>query len=227
MSDVDTTTVPAGRRRGRYALTAATVVLTALGATALARGALDRPQPQPPLGSAAANASAPADGGATPEKLTTGPLMATSPPTRITIPALSASATVIGLGQQTDGSMEVPDDEKTVGWYTKAPTPGALGPAVLAGHVDLKGRPGTFAALSSLKAGDMVNLDRADGSMAMFEVTRIERYPKNKFPSTAVYGAIDHAGLRLITCGGIFDTTSGHYEDNIVVYAALKRAHMR
>ncbi len=68
-------------------------------------------------------------------------------------------------------------------------------------------------------------MTRSDSTMAMFAVTKVQRYPKNKFPSAAVYGAIDHAGLRLITCGGKFDNTSGHYEDNIVVYAALKRSH--
>jgi sortase (surface protein transpeptidase) len=151
--------------------------------------------------------------------------MATSAPTQVAIPALKVSASVIGLGQQADGSMQVPDDEKTVGWYTKAPTPGALGPAVLAGHVDLKGRPGTFAKLTSLKAGDQINVIRSDNTMAMFAVTKVDRYPKNKFPSAAVYGPIDHAGLRLITCGGRFDDASGHYEDNVVVYAALKRSH--
>lgn len=231
MTDVDTTAVPAGRRRGRYALAAATVVLTALGVTALTRGAQDRPGAQLPLSTATTTAAAapasgaPAPGGAGAGVLTDGPLMETSPPTEISIPALRVSASIIGLGQQADGSMEVPDDEKTVGWYTKAPTPGALGPAVLAGHVDLDGKPGTFAKLSSLKAGDQVNVIRSDNTMAMFAVTRVERHAKNKFPSAAVYGPIDHAGLRLITCGGKFDDTSGHYEDNIVVYAALKRSH--
>lgn len=229
MDDVDTTAVPAGRRRGRYALLAVIVVLTALGATALTRGVLDRPESMPPLSTATVDpappASAQAYGGAGSDVLTSGPLMATSEPTEVAIPALKVSAAIIGLGQEADGSMEVPDDEKTVGWYTKAPTPGSLGPAVLAGHVDFKSRPGTFAKLTSLKVGDQINVTRSDSTMAMFAVTKVERYPKNRFPSAAVYGAIDHAGLRLITCGGKFDNTSGHYEDNIVVYAALKRSH--
>jgi sortase (surface protein transpeptidase) len=151
--------------------------------------------------------------------------MSTSPPTRISIPALKVTESVIGLGQRADGTMQVPDDARSVGWYTKAPTPGALGPAILAGHVDYQNQPGTFARLADLKPGDTVNVGRADGSMAMFAVTKVERHPKNKFPTDAVYGAIDHAGLRLITCGGDFDRTAGHYEDNIVVYATLSMAH--
>ncbi|MFC6563901.1 class F sortase [Actinoplanes utahensis] len=151
--------------------------------------------------------------------------MRTSPPTRISIPALRISEPVTGLGQRADGTMQVPGDARSVGWYTKAPTPGALGPAILAGHVDYKGRPGTFAGLAGLQPSDTVNIDRADGGMAMFTVTKVERHPKNEFPTDAVYGPIDHAGLRLITCGGDFDRTAGHYEDNIVVYASLSMAH--
>ena len=229
MTNADTTT-SAAHRRGRYLLPAVIVALTAIGVTAIAQGALDGPQ-QPARSTAVANTapgftpSAPPSRAAGTGALTTGPLMSTSAPARLSIPALAVDVPVIGLGLQADGSMQVPDDAKTVGWYTKAPTPGALGPAILAGHVDYKKQPGTFARLSELTPGDGINVQRQDGSMAMFAVTKVERHPKNKFPSTAVYGPINHAGLRLITCGGDFDRNAGHYEDNVVVYATLSMAH--
>ncbi len=205
----------------RFLLPALILLLTAVGVTALGRGLPDRPATARTPAAPAAVPSALAK----PAELTTGPLLASSPPVRLAIPALRVSVPLIGLGQERDGAMEVPTDAKTVGWYTKAPTPGALGPAVLAGHVDYRSRPGTFARLADLRSGDAVDIMRADGRMAMFTVTKVDRYPKDAFPSDAVYGAIDHAGLRLITCGGDFDTRSGHYTDNIVVYAVLSRAH--
>ena len=228
MTNADTAP-SAGHRRGRYLLPAVIVALTAIGVTAIARGALDGPE-KPAASTAAADApgpttSAPPSRQAGRDALTTGPLMATSAPTQVSIPALDVTEPVTGLGLQTNGSMQVPDDATTVGWYTKAPTPGALGPAILAGHVDYKKQPGTFARLSELKPGDGINVQRQDGSMAMFAVTKVERHPKNQFPSAAVYGPINHAGLRLITCGGDFDNKTGHYEDNIVVYAVLRMAH--
>lgn len=219
----------------RFLLPAAILILAATGVTALGRGLLDRSAAAPPAAAAvspavgavgpAAGAANPGAAAAAPAELTTGPLMDSSPPARLAIPALRVSVPLIGLGRQDDGSMEVPADAKTVGWYTKAPTPGALGPAVLAGHVDYRKQPGTFARLAELRAGDGVDITRTDGRMAMFTVTRVDRYPKNAFPSDAVYGPIDHAGLRLITCGGDFDARSGHYADNIVVYARLTGAH--
>ena len=38
----------------------------------------------------------------------------------------------------------------------------------------------------------------------------------------AVYGPIDHAGLRLITCGGTYDTARRKYLDNVIVFAKLE-----
>jgi hypothetical protein len=151
--------------------------------------------------------------------LTRGDLLPTAPPARLTIAALDVDVPVAALGLRADGAMEVPDDAATVGWFTGAPTPGSLGPAVLAGHVDFKGAAGTFARLSALRPGDEIRVARRDGTTAVFAVTEVGRYPKNRFPTDAVYGPIDHAGLRLITCGGGFDRRSGHYEDNVVVFA--------
>ena len=212
----------------RFALLAAAAVLTLGGATAITTVALrhsSEPAETAGIPAAAPDSTSPAPRpGTTSDVLTSGPLMASSPPTRVSIPALHVSVPVVRLGQQADGAMEVPTDAATVGWYTKAPTPGALGPAILAGHVDYKKKPGTFAHLSTMKAGDTVTVARQDGTTATFAVTKVERYAKDRFPSEAVYGAIDHAGLRLITCGGDFDSTAGHYEDNIVVYATLRDA---
>ena len=227
MTNADTTT-SAGNRWGRGALSAAILVLTGIGVTAVVKGTQDRPR-QPPLAAVATDAAppdgTPATGNSPAASRTTGPLMSTSTPTRVVIPTLDVDVPITGLGQQADGTMQVPTDAKTVGWYTKAPTPGALGPAVLAGHVDYQNKPGTFQRLTDLKPGDSITVDRQDGSMAMFSVVKVERYAKNTFPTNTVYGAINRAGLRLITCGGNFDSTAGHYEDNIVVYADLTMAH--
>ncbi|MCY1141582.1 class F sortase [Actinoplanes sp. Pm04-4] len=199
-------------------------VLAIAGAVAIAVGRHDQPAAESPRSAPppVAHPAAPTRSGS--DVLTRGTLLPTSFPTRVRIPALSVDEAVIGLGQNPDGSMQVPTDARTVGWYTRAPTPGSLGPAVLAGHVDYQGADGTFARLSTLRAGDQIDVTRQDGVTAVFAVTRVDRYAKNKFPADAVYGTIDHAGLRLITCGGDFDNRTGHYIDNIVAYAELRTA---
>ena len=69
------------------------------------------------------------------------------------------------------GAMEVPDDPADAGWYRLGPPPGALGPAVIAGHVTWNQVPAVFFRLSELRPGDLVEVTRADGRVAVFEVT--------------------------------------------------------
>jgi hypothetical protein len=68
---------------------------------------------------------------------------------------------------------------------------------------------------------------RADDTVAVFRVTRVARFAKSRFPTRAVFGAVDHAGLRLITCGGYFDESRRRYRDNVVVFATLTSSSRR
>ncbi|KQU06637.1 hypothetical protein ASG56_03040 [Rhodococcus sp. Leaf7] len=142
-------------------------------------------------------------------------------PTRIDVPAIDVSSDLMGLGLQADGTMEVPPGGFPAGWFTGSPVPGELGPAVVAGHVDWDGAPGVFSRLGDLEDDDVVTVTRSDGSASTFRVTDVEQYPKSEFPTDAVYGDIDRPGIRLITCGGEFDSAASSYDDNIVVYADL------
>jgi len=124
------------------------------------------------------------------------------------------------LGLGSDGTMNVPPGGFPAGWYTGGPTPGELGPAIIVGHVDMKG-PGVFHRLHDMKPGNRVMVLRADGSKPVFQVTRVSQFLKDQFPTKLVYGNLNHAGLRLITCGGTFNSQTGHYEDDLVVFADL------
>ena len=74
------------------------------------------------------------------------------------------------------------------GWYTGSPRPGAIGAAVIAGHIDSLTGPGIFFRLRLLHPGNRVYVRRADGSVAVFKVTSLHLYPKARFPAAAVYG---------------------------------------
>ena len=151
----------------------------------------------------------------------TGPTaMPRSVPVRVQIPAIGVDSELMDLGLEPDGTMEVPPEGFPAGWYTGAPTPGEVGPAIIAGHVDWTG-PGVFYDLHRLSPDDQITVQRADGSTAVFLITGVGQYPKDAFPTEEVYGDTDHAGLRLITCGGVFNRQSGSHDDNIVVFAEL------
>lgn len=154
-----------------------------------------------------------------------GPSLARSVPLALDIPSIEVHSDLQQVGLTDTGALEVPApgphyDEAA--WYRYSPTPGSLGPAVVLGHIDSAANgPSVFFRLGELAPGDEISITRADGSVAVFAVDEVHRYPKDDFPTELVYGDIDHAGLRILTCGGAFDESIGHYEDNIVVFASL------
>lgn len=140
-------------------------------------------------------------------------------PVSLEIPAIAVSTGLIRLGLTAAGALQVPASTSVAGWYTGSSRPGAIGPAVIAGHIDSDTGPGVFYRLDELRPGDQVYIRRTDGTAVAFRVTSVRTYPKAGFPTQAVYGATPDAELRLITCGGVFDASRGSYLSNVVVYA--------
>jgi len=215
-------------RNGVYLLLCAVLVATA----ALMVGqyfAQSPPPPAPPqaLGTIPAAMTGPGNGAVNPATLAgahdsqtgTGsapPPSATPPPSPpfslAPSPPVSVRASVVGInsavsqvGLTKDGTIEVPTSYDKAAWYRLGPTPGELGPAVIIGHVDSYKGPGVFFNLGDIRPGQLIDITRADHSVAHFRVDAIDSYPKDLFPTEAVYGPVNYAGLRLITCGGAFD----------------------
>ncbi|GHB80512.1 hypothetical protein GCM10010331_80010 [Streptomyces xanthochromogenes] len=156
------------------------------------------------------------------------PTAAAVTPTAITIPAIGVHHTLLSLGQNSDGTLEVPpmSDVAAPGWYRNSPVPGQVGPAVVLGHIDgTTGAKGVFYALGALRPGDTVDVTRDDGTVAVFRIDGVNTYAKDAFPTLTVYGNTTNSQLRLITCGGRFDRTTRHYLDNTVAYATLTSTH--
>jgi sortase (surface protein transpeptidase) len=149
-------------------------------------------------------------------------------PTAISIPAIGVSHSLMRLGENRDGTLQVPplSDVAIPGWDRYSPAPGQPGPSVIIGHGDsaAEGR-GVFYDLGALRAGDTVSITRADRTVAVFRIDGVTEYPKNAFPTLKVYGNTPNAQLRLITCGGQFDPHAGSYLDNIVAYATMTSSH--
>jgi sortase (surface protein transpeptidase) len=150
--------------------------------------------------------------------------MARSVPTHLVIPSVHIDTSLLRLGLDADGSLQVPWKPLLAGWYTGSPTPGQLGPAIIAGHVDSwTTGPAVFYHLGETAVGAHVLVTRSDTSVADFEVTSVESYPKTAFPTDLVYGDVDRAELRLITCAG-WNATTQEYDSNVVVFARLVHA---
>ncbi|HEY2285787.1 MAG TPA: class F sortase [Streptosporangiaceae bacterium] len=146
-----------------------------------------------------------------------------SVPMFVRIPGIGVAAPVMKVGLDADGSVQVPPlaAHNLTGWYRGGPAPGQRGPAVILGHVDSTTGTSVFYRLRDLHAGDRVYVTLADGKVAAFVVDGLQKVAKDAFPTASVYGRAGYPSLRLITCGGPFDQASGHYRDNIIVYAHL------
>jgi sortase (surface protein transpeptidase) len=146
-------------------------------------------------------------------------------PVRLEIPAIGLDRRLLRLGLDEHGKLQVPTMAQAdrPGWYRYSPTPGDIGPSVIAGHVDSTHGPAVFYRLRELDAGDTIRVRRADGRLAVFVVDKVRLVRKSRFPTEEVYGPIRYAGLRLITCGGSYDQDRGGYQRNLVVFAKLER----
>ncbi len=145
-------------------------------------------------------------------------------PVRLDIPSIGLHAPVVGRGLS-DGAVDPPpySTPDVAGWYDRGPAPGAAGASLIVGHVDTETGPAVFFPLSTVKQHALIDVTRADRTVAEFSVEAVEVVPKDHFDATRVYGsdAADRPELRLITCGGTFDKAAQTYSANVVVYAAL------
>jgi sortase (surface protein transpeptidase) len=202
--------------RGRLAVGLAAVALVAGCSTASAGRAAD-----PPATSAVPATTAGGVDAARGFRSTRG-YQATPVPVRIEIPSIGVASPLDRLGRARDRTVEVPSRWEVAGWYAPGTRPGDPGSAVILGHVDSKRGPAVFFRLRELRRGDVIAITRADGSSLRFAVDRTEQYDKRRFPTDAVYYPTLTPELRLVTCGGEFDATAGHYRSNVIVFATLE-----
>jgi sortase family protein len=158
-----------------------------------------------------------------PDPVSVAAALAPSTPTEIEIPAIGVRAPIMPVGQNSDGTVQVPplDNHNLAAWYDGSVAPGQDGSSVILGHVDTYQGPSVFYSIKDLRRGDAIDVVRADGGTAVFTVIGVEEVQKSTFPTSSVYDNVRYPALRLITCGGPFDADRGSYLDNIVVYAYL------
>jgi len=159
-----------------------------------------------------------------------GPFGAPAPPLRrslpvfVDIPAIGVHSKLLHLGDNSDGTIQVPPLPTRAGeaaWYKYSATPGQRGASVIEGHVDSYQGAAVFFRLGALRPGDRIDVTLADKITAVFRVTGVRRYAKSKFPAKTIYGATGYPALRLITCGGVFDYATRNYLSSTVVFAYL------
>jgi LPXTG-site transpeptidase (sortase) family protein len=209
-------------RRARVGLIAAIVLIAALG---IAMMQMLAPQSRPGF----ATASSVVDPGSdlaleqaaalkvAPVQVDPGP----RPPGRLIIPTIGVDAQVIAVGVDKDGNMAVTNESYNVGWYNRGPAPGDPGDAVIDGHLDwYDTSQAVFFNLSKVHVGDDIQVQRLDGTLRHFKVTKVQTVAYNaKVPGLFQSGGAPR--LSLITCGGQWSRALNQYLNRVIVDATL------
>jgi hypothetical protein len=90
--------------------------------------------------------------------------------------------------------------------------------------VDSVHGPAAFYRLADLRPGNKISIALADGKTVRFKVIGLRMYLKTAFPNRLVYGPRSYSALQLVTCGGVFDSSTHHYLSNLVVFTELVKS---
>jgi hypothetical protein len=193
--------------------------LSVAAAGAPAPPAVASPSPPPsPVQEAPPRADAPSRAGAPPARQ---PAPAVAGPELLSVPDADVLADVVPVGLAPDGALEVPDDPDVLGWWSSGAVPGSTaGSTVVAAHIDTADAgTGPMLRLVGAPLGAAVEVTTTDGTAVAYRVVERRSYPKADGLPRDLFAADGPPRLVLITCGGAFDRTEGHYVDNIVIIA--------
>jgi putative membrane protein len=146
--------------------------------------------------------------------------LATRPPVRLRLRLGTADVSfpIRPVAINRDGSLEIPTDPATLGWWASGGSPGTGGTVVIVGHIDsVRSGPGPLAQLPTMPLKTKISITVADGQLG-YRVVGRRTYRYNRLPA----GLFDRHGparLALITCTGRYDQRRGHYRRTLVIYA--------
>lgn len=142
-------------------------------------------------------------------------------PRYLFIPKISVKAMVKPVGLTRTNQIESPRNVFDVGWYSNSAKPGQPGAIVVDGHVSSWETNGVFYALKSVKAGDIVTIERGDGVVITYKVVRSQIYDADKVDMPAALAPINprKPGLNLITCTGKVIKDTNDFDKRLVVFA--------
>jgi Sortase domain len=138
-------------------------------------------------------------------------------PTRLQVPTANFDLSVAPLSVDSKRRVLAPANPEAVGWWRASRDDS---PIVFVGHLDSREGPAAFYFVKRLRKGQPISVRFSDGQTKAFVVRSTERVEKNDFPTAKVYVA-NPGEIRLVTCGGKFNRRTGHYEDNVIVYASV------
>lgn len=142
-------------------------------------------------------------------------------PRAIYINKIKVSARVLPMAVNKDGSMQAPRNIFDAGWYTGSVKPGDIGAMFVDGHASGPTREGLFAYLDKLVDGDVIEIEKGDGSRISYRVVHTEVIPLDGLDMKRMllpYGT-SLRGLNLMTCTGKWLEDKQTFDSRVAVFA--------
>ncbi|MFJ4296904.1 MULTISPECIES: class F sortase [unclassified Curtobacterium] len=146
---------------------------------------------------------------------------AAAAPARVAVDWAGVTAPVRPEGVDDQGAMALPPDPAVAGWYRYGAAPAATqGTVVLAAHVDAVGYGiGPFAHLRDVPEGRTITVTDTAGAETRWRIDSVSLLEKRGLPWDRIFRTDGDRRLVLVTCGGVFDEQTHHYESNLVITA--------
>jgi sortase A len=143
-------------------------------------------------------------------------------PKYISLPSINAAGYIVKVGIDQYNQVAAPGNVNVAGWYVNSLKPGQAGLSIIDGHVDGKKGPGIFLKLAELVAGDLYEVDLANGTKLTYQVQRVSTLKVADVPTVLFAHDPEIASqLNLITCYGTFNYQSDQYDERSIVMSKL------
>ncbi|MEK6344598.1 MAG: class F sortase [Curtobacterium sp.] len=160
---------------------------------------------------------------AVPQQAATVPPVApaAAAPAEVSVDWAGVTAPVRPEGVDAQGAMALPPDPAVAGWYRYGAAPASTeGTVVLAAHGDAVGYgTGPFAHLRDVPDGRTITVTDTAGAATRWRIDSVSLLEKRGLPWDRIFRTDGDRRLVLVTCGGVFDERTHHYESNLVITA--------
>lgn len=148
-------------------------------------------------------------------------VVAADMPRVLTIDSINVRARILQMGVTANSVIQAPINIFDSGWYTGSAKPGTPGISFIDAHASGATREGLFAYLDTLKAGDLITVERGDGSVLKYAVRKLETKKLSDINMARVLSPQDGIteGLTLMTCTGKWMADEKTYDQRAIVYA--------
>jgi sortase (surface protein transpeptidase) len=146
-------------------------------------------------------------------------------PRALYISSLNIAARVQQMGLTDSSSLQAPKNIYDAGWYTGSAKPGQSGAMVIDGHASETGsRYGLFGYIERLKEGDIITIEKGDGTKLNYVVAHTEVDALSDVDMKSVRSTYGGAaqGLNIITCTGKWTDDKSTLDHRLIVFATLQ-----